>query len=60
MENSKFNRIRQTPVKHKKELAHLETLIASHGYWSEEVKEYNSTLAYHIMTYINLRVSKYK
>lgn len=43
-------------VKQHQALYDLRTLIVKYGYWSEEVKEFNSKLDYNTMTIINNKI----
>ena len=42
----------------KKQLEELQNLVDKHGYWSEEVNNYNSSLSYDDCKAINLYVKK--
>jgi len=39
--------------KEHKALYELRTLIVKHGYWSDEVNQFNSSISYETMTKIN-------
>lgn len=46
--------------KYKKQILELMNLVDQFGYWSDEVLEYNKTLKYHIMRYINQIAQQYE
>jgi hypothetical protein len=46
--------------KYKKEIFKLIELTDQYGYWSNEVLEYNKTLPYHKVSYINSVIHEYE